>query len=289
MSKKIALIGVNGQVGQYLLHCLNKLNVEIIGLSRQELDLRFTEKIQLTLRELKPDIIINASAYTAVDKAESEPELAYQINCIAPKVMAEYAAKTDVPMIHFSTDYVFSGDADEPYLENDVTDPQGEYGSSKLAGEQAILDSGAQAFIFRTAWVYSQKGNNFFKTMLKLAESRSELNIVDDQVGSPTNAAAIAQATIEIVQNIMTGMEFPAGIYHMTCQGQTHWAEFAQEIFALNNCKVKVIGIPSKEYPTPAKRPNYSVLNNHKLLDVFGVRLPHWRDALQACVEEQTV
>ncbi len=289
MSKKIALIGVNGQVGQYLLSCLGGLDAEIVGLSRQELDLTITRDIQLTLKEIKPDLIINASAYTAVDTAESEPELAYQVNCLAPKTMSEYAVDVNVPMIHFSTDYVFAGDAIEPYLENDATNPQSEYGSSKLAGEQAVLDSGAQAFIFRTAWVYSQKGNNFFKTMLKLAASGSELNIVDDQVGSPTYAAAIAHATAEIVQKIMADLNFPKGVYHMTCQGQTNWAEFAQEIFALNDQNVTVNGIPSKEYPTPAKRPSFSVLDNQKLLEVFGVSLPDWRDALQACVEEKIV
>ena len=289
MPKKIVLIGVNGQVGQYLLSCLGDLDAEIVGLSRQELDLTITTDIQSTLREIKPDFIINASAYTAVDKAESEPELAYQVNCLAPKAMAEYAVSANVPMIHFSTDYVFAGDAIEPYLEKDATNPQGEYGSSKLAGEQAVLDSGAQAFIFRTAWVYSQKGNNFFKTMLKLAASRSELNVVDDQIGSPTYAAAIAHATTEIVQKIMADLGFPAGVYHMTCQGQTNWAEFAQEIFALNDQNVTVNGIPSKEYPTPAKRPSFSVLNNQKLSEVFGVSLPDWRDALQACVEEKIV
>ena len=224
MSKKIALLGVNGQVGQYLLSCLGGLDAEIVGLSRQELDLTITRDIQLTLKEIKPDLIINASAYTAVDTAESEPELAYQVNCLAPKTMSEYAVDVNVPMIHFSTDYVFAGDAIEPYLENDATNPQSEYGSSKLAGEQAVLDSGAQAFIFRTAWVYSQKGNNFFKTMLKLAASRSELNVVDDQIGSPTYAAEIAHATTEIVQKIMADLGFPAGVYHMTCQGQTDWA-----------------------------------------------------------------
>ena len=292
MPKKIALIGVNGQVGQYLLSCLGCLDtdttVEIIGLSRQELDLTKTDDIPLILNEITPDLIINASAYTAVDKAESEPELAYQVNCVAPQAMAEYAKQNQVPFIHFSTDYVFAGDASEPYLEDEITNPQGEYGSSKLAGEQAVLASGAKAFIFRTAWVYSQKGNNFYKTMLKLAESRSELNIVDDQVGSPTYAAAIAQATTEIVKKIFSSGDFSSGVYHMTCQGKTHWADFAQEIFTLNGCEIDIHGIPSSEYPTPAKRPNFSVLDNQKLFDVFGINLPHWRDALLACVEEKS-
>ena len=286
MSKKIVLIGVNGQVGQYLQSSLSAIGLDVVGLSRQELDLTMTDEIEEILDQIQPDMIINASAYTAVDKAESEPRLAHVVNAIAPQAMAEYAKKANIAIIHFSTDYVFAGDAVRPYLETDETNPQGVYGASKLAGEQAILATGAKAFIFRTAWVYSQKGHNFFKTMLKLAESRTELNVVNDQVGSPTSAAAIAEATMKIVQKIMTGRDFPLGVYHMTCQDQTHWAEFAQVIFALHDRQVTVNGIPSTEYPTPAQRPSFSVLDNQKLVDVFAVRLPHWREALRACVKE---
>ena len=286
MQKKIALIGANGQLGQYLLSCLNQLDVDVIGLSRKELDLTNSEKIQKKLTNIKPDIIINTSAYTAVDKAESEPELAHQINCVAPAQMAAYAEQAGIVFIHFSTDYVFAGDAKVAYRETDATNPQGEYGSSKLSGEQAVLDSGAQAFIFRTAWVYSQQGSNFYKTMLKLAESRSELNVVDDQFGSPTYAAAIAQATTDIVQKLLTNKRFATGVYHMTCEGQTNWAEFAKEIFKLNEKSVAVQGIPSSDYPTPAKRPSFSVLDNQQLKGVFGISLPDWREALEACVQE---
>ena len=290
--KKITVIGSNGQLGQYLLSSLNELEcenikLEIVGLSRKELDLSKAQDIQTVLSKVQPDMVINASAYTAVDKAESEPELAHRINCLAPAEIAAYALSADIPFIHYSTDYVFSGDAKTPYLESDQTAPQGEYGASKLAGEQKVLDLGAQAYIFRTAWVYSQKGSNFYKTMLNLSESRDELNVVHDQIGSPTYASSIAQATTKIVSKLFSGEQFSSGVYHMTCQGQTNWAEFAKEIFKLNDIALKVHGIPGSEYPTPAKRPDYSVLNNQKLQDVFGVSLPDWQEALDECVHEQ--
>lgn len=294
MTKKIALIGAQGQLGCYLLKCLKQLEIDIeagldiktIAISRKELDLSKTDGIQAYLGEVQPDLIINASAYTAVDKAETEVELAHQINCIAPAEMAAYAEFADIPLIHFSTDYVFAGDADQAYLESDATSPQGQYGLTKLAGEQRLLDSGADIFIFRTAWVYSRQGSNFYKTMLKLAESRSELNVVSDQVGSPTYAAAIAEASAQIVEKLLKGQQFSTGVYHMTCQGQTDWAQFARDIFELNGKQVKVNGIPSSEYPTPAKRPSFSVLNNQKLEDIFAVSLPSWQDALKACAQE---
>lgn len=290
--KKIAIIGANGQLGQYLLSSLSALECEsvqckLIGLNREILDLNKTEKIQTILSEIRPDILINASAYTAVDKAESEPELAHRINCLAPAEIAAFAFLAKIPFIHYSTDYVFAGDANTPYLESDQTAPQGEYGASKLAGEKKVLDSCAQAYIFRTAWVYSQKGSNFYKTMLNLAQNRTELNVVQDQIGSPTYAASIAKATSQIVSKLISGEQFSSGVYHMTCQGQTNWAEFAKTIFELNNVAMTVCGIPSSEYPTPAKRPNYSVLNNQKLLDVFGVNLPSWQDSLNDCVKEK--
>ncbi len=282
--KKIAIVGKNGQLGQYLLQALNKF--ELIGISRDELDLTKTDQIHSFLLELRPDLIINASAYTAVDKAESEPELAALMNDAVPRILADYAASEDIPFIHYSTDYVFAGDADQPYKESDQTDPQGQYGITKLAGEKAILATSAKAYIFRTAWVYSQKGGNFYKTMLNLSETRSELNVVNDQVGSPTYAASIAHATAEIVEKISQGHSYPTGIYHMTCQGETNWSEFAKKIFALNGKKINIHGIPASEYPTPAKRPSYSVLDNQKLIDTFNVQLPNWDEALLSCVKE---
>jgi dTDP-4-dehydrorhamnose reductase len=291
--KKLLVIGGNGQLGQYLVKLLNECfaneeNVLVVGVGRQQLDLENIELIPLVLAEYSPDLIINASAYTAVDKAESELELSLKVNAEAPKAIAKYAAEMGVPVIHYSTDYVFSGNGVSPYKEDDETQPQGQYGSSKLAGEKALLDSGAQVYIFRTAWVYSQKGANFYKTMLKLAETRSELNVVQDQLGSPTYAASIAQASVEVVQCLFSEKEYPIGVYHMTCGGVANWAEFAKLIFKEHGLQITVNGISSHEYPTPATRPSYSVLSNEKLKTIFGITLPDWKDALTQCVHENS-
>jgi dTDP-4-dehydrorhamnose reductase len=298
--KKIIIIGAKGQLGQYLVDVFANENTEkaqkfeLISLSREQLDLTNLDTIKPRLKSFQADLIINATAYTAVDKAESEPELAMLVNARAPKEMAEAAAELDIPFIHYSTDYVFSGNAKEPYPIDHATDPQGEYGKTKLAGENNILATGALAYIFRTAWVYSNKGNNFYKTMLRLAEDRDQLNVVIDQVGSPTFAKSIAEATLQIVIKLLactdtTSMRdaYPNGIFHMTNNGQVSWAGFAQEIFRLHHLEVNVNGIPSEEYPTPAKRPAYSVLDNQRLFDVFGVALDDWQIALQKCSAER--
>ena len=286
--KKIAVIGSRGQLGQYLCDQLKKYAEQffVVELSRDELDLENVDQISNVLSEYLPDIVINSSAYTAVDKAESEPDLANIINNQASEAIAKFCASHLIPFIHFSTDYVFAGDADTPYEENDPTNPQGEYGKSKLAGENAVMQTGAQAYIFRTAWVYSQRGANFFKTMLRLAESKSELNIVDDQLGAPTYAANIAEATIKITQDLLSGQQFPPGIYHMTSSGIASWAEFARQIFDECEITIQVNGISTSEYPTPAKRPAYSVLSNQKLKSVFNIELPSWQESLNQCVNE---
>ncbi len=283
--KKIIIIGAQGQLGQYLCGALSRF--DIVRLSRKELDLSSINDICQTLEGKRPDMIINASAYTAVDQAEIDADIAHLINSTAVQEIAKYAASANIPLIHYSTDYVFSGDAKTPYQEDDVTDPQGQYGLTKLSGEAAIMALDVQAYIFRTAWVYSQKGSNFYKTMLKLAETRSALNVVDDQIGSPTYAGSIAEATAKVVEKIFGPEEFSAGIFHMSCGGQVDWSGFAKKIFEFNDKEIEVKGIPSSEYPTPAKRPSYSVLSNQKLLEVFSVQLPHWEDALIACVQEQ--
>lgn len=287
--KKVLAIGAHGQLGQYLCEFLRESinSIELFEISREELDLANIALITIILEKYSPDLLINASAYTAVDQAESEPDLAILINSEAPRVMAEYAHKANIPFIHYSTDYVFSGDASSPYKEKDATDPQGQYGLSKLAGEQALIASEAQVYIFRTAWVYSQRGSNFYKTMLKLAQTRDELNIVSDQVGSPTYAASIAQASIKVVRCLLSGKYYPTGVYHMTCQGMTTWADFAKMIFQENKCQVQVNGIPSGDYPTPAKRPSYSVLSNQKLKTVFNIELPTWQESLKQCIQEK--
>ena len=287
--KKILLIGRNGQVTTYLQRVLSgDFTLELAG--RESLDLSDIESIEPVLSAYAPDIIINPAAFTAVDLAETEQEAAFKINSHAPAAIAQYCKQHNTPLIHFSTDYVFSGEAEQPYLETDETAPTGVYGQSKLEGEQAILNSGAPVIILRTAWVYSNHGKNFYKTMLNLASSRNELSVVADQVGAPTYAGSIADTTRMLVERVLEqGGIKPeqVGVYHFTCQGQTSWCEFAKAIFVENGVNdITVNGISTQEYPTPAKRPAYSVLNLDKLKNTFGLSLPHWGTALAQCAVE---
>jgi len=284
---RILIIGQNGQVSHYLQEVLAS-GYELIVASRDVLDLSAVDTVYSAIEALNPDIIVNPAAYTAVDAAETDQDTAYAINRDAVAEIARYSKQNTVPLIHFSTDYVFSGDASAPYQETDLVGPTGVYGQSKLEGDQAVLASGAPAIILRTAWVYSNHGKNFYKTMLALSEQRDELKVVNDQIGAPTYAGSIAYATRQIL-DILTeqGAIKPeqVGVYHFTCQGQTSWAEFARSIFVEHEItKMTVHGIPSSEYPTPAKRPAFSVLDGKKLMDVFAVSLPHWGTALSQCV-----
>ncbi len=286
---KILLIGQHGQVTTYLQRALvGDYHVEVAG--RAQLDLSNVDAISGALEASKPSLIINPAAYTAVDLAEQEQEAAFTINRDAVAAIAKYCANTNTPLIHFSTDYVFAGDANTPYLETDSPAPTGVYGQSKLEGEQAIIASGAPAIILRTAWVYSNHGKNFYKTMLALARTRDQLSVVADQVGAPTYAGSIADATKILAEAILSrGGLMPAqvGIYHFCCQGQTSWCDFARAIFVENEVsKIRVTGITTDEYPTPAKRPAYSVMNVDKLTATFGVSLPHWGTALAHCAAE---
>lgn len=287
--KKILLIGQNGQVTTYLQRALSAdYTLEVAG--RESLDLSKTDAIESILASYAPDLIINPAAFTAVDLAETEQDLAFKINRDAPAAIAQYCKSNNTPLIHFSTDYVFSGDAEEAYRETDETAPSGVYGQSKLQGEQAILNSGAPAIILRTAWVYSNHGKNFYKTMLGLSDRRDELSVVADQVGAPTYAGSIADATKLLLEKILEqgGInDDQVGVYHFTCQGQTSWCEFAKAIFVENEItKMTVNGITTADYPTPAKRPAFSVLDLGKLKDTFDVSLPHWGTALAHCAAE---
>ena len=286
---KILLIGQNGQVTTYIQAQLGD-RYDLVVAGRDELDLSKPDALPSALERIGPDLIINPAAYTAVDAAEENQETAYSINRDAVASIAKFSVEHTVPLIHFSTDYVFPGNASEPYTEDDLTGPTGVYGRSKLAGEQAILKSGAPALILRTSWVYSNHGKNFYKTMLALSESRNELNVVNDQVGAPTYAGSIAEATKLLIDLILEQdgiSDEQKGVYHFSCQGQTSWAEFAKAIFVENELShMKVNGIPTSDYPTPAERPAFSVLNNKKLLSVFGISLPHWGTALSQCVAE---
>ena len=286
--KKVLLIGAKGQVGQELQVTLPQLG-EVISIGREELDLTNSEKISQLIREIHPDYLVNAAAYTAVDKAEIEPDLAYSINAIAPKIMAESAEKIKAKFLHISTDYVFDGRKNTPYLETDLTNPLGVYGQSKLRGEEEIKTVNSQAIILRTAWVYGSYGkSNFVKTMLRLGKEREELKVVVDQVGSPTWSKDIATAITQLLINA----DNPAGIYNFTNSGVASWFDLTKAIFE----EAKISGIPLKiqrvipittaEYPTPAVRPAYSVLSSQKISQQLGYIPPYWRDSLKAMLNQ---
>lgn len=292
--KPILLFGRNGQIAWELRRTLAPLG-QIIALDRHSqpvVDLSRTDTLIQSIRAFQPRWIINAAAYTAVDRAEQEPELAHQVNAVAPGIMAEEGKKIGASLVHFSTDYVFSGEAAVPYREENPTAPQSVYGKSKLAGEQAILASGCDHLILRTAWVYGSRGRNFLLTMLRLMSERKQLGVVDDQVGSPTWCRLIAEACSQILAQQPTGLNDKAGIYHLTASGQTSWhgfaaaiREFGQQQGILTGEIAQIQPIKTEQYPTPAKRPAFSVLANQKLARTFGLRLPDWRDSLQLCVE----
>ncbi len=287
--KKILLTGINGQVGHALYPKLQALG-EVIALDRTQLDLSNPDTIRKVVQQHKPDLIVNPAAYTAVDKAESESELAHAINGTAPGVLAEEAAKLNALLIHYSTDYVFDGQKNSPYIETDQTNPLGIYGASKLAGENAIQQINRQYLIFRTSWVYGSYGKNFLRTILRLAHEREKLDIVDDQFGAPTSSDTIADATIAALEN-WNGSQ--TGIYHLVNAGEASWHVFAQTIVEqygqylneknwppLKTSAENIVGISTAEYPTPAQRPKNSRMSTEKIVTRLGVRLPSWQDAL---------
>jgi dTDP-4-dehydrorhamnose reductase len=284
---RILVLGRHGQVGAALTQSLQGLG-ELIALDRTQLDLSNPDAIRTALRELQPQMIINAAAYTAVDAAESDEATAFQINAEAPRVIAEESERLGAALIHYSTDYVFDGGKQGAWLEDDVTAPLSVYGRSKLAGEQAITDVGGTHLILRTSWVYGLHGKNFLLTMLKLAETRDELAIVDDQMGAPTWAVTIADATAAIIRDAGEPAQLAAlsGVYHLCAGGHTSWFSFAQAIFSYTSVqrKPKLRPITTAEYPTPAKRPSNSMLNTDKFRHTFG-DLPAWDDALQICMQ----
>lgn len=306
MRPTILLTGKTGQLGSELNRLLSKLG-EVIAPDRNELDLREPEQIREIIRNAKPQLIVNTAAYTAVDAAETDEANASAINAEAPRLLALEAKKLSAMLVHFSTDYVFDGSKKEPYVETDPPNPVNSYGRTKLAGERAIRDSCAAHLIFRTSWVYSTHGRNFLLTILRLATEREELKIVDDQVGAPTCAFDLAEATTRILAAMIAGNKsqftFPeaSGTYQMTAAGQTTWYEFARAILdeagraaqnlewltSATNARPliarHVLPIPTKEFRSPTRRPAYSVLSNARLKQVFGVTLPDWRTQLQKC------
>ena len=286
---KILLLGSTGQVGQELLKTLQPLG-EIVSLNRQQLDLTQVSQIKDNIVSIEPNIIVNASAYTAVDKAEKDEEIAMAINAVAPKVMAQAAREITAHLVHISTDYVFNGKNHTPYLEEDLTNPLGVYGKSKLLGEQGVIQNCNNYTILRTAWVYGAKGHgNFVKTMLRLGADREELKVVADQIGSPSWSYDIANAIANLIK---PQSDLASGIYHFTSSGVASWYDFAVAIFEEANklgfpLKIKtVLPITTADYPTPAKRPNYSVLSKAKYIETLGVYPPHWRDSLREMLQE---
>ena len=288
---KILITGVNGQVGFELTRSLAPLG-EVVAVSRAQLDLSDEAAITALLNHHQPDVVVNPAAYTAVDKAESDNETAHQVNAIAPAAMAQWVRKNDALLVHYSTDYVFDGEKLEPYIEEDEINPQSVYGRSKQQGEEVIANLTERHIILRTSWVFGAYGNNFLKTMLRLAAERDALSIVNDQIGAPTSAALIADVTAHIVRDYLAfGEEFIdecCGTYHLAAQGVTSWHGYAQHVIGLAEqaglpLKIKaadVQGIPSSAYPTPAKRPRNSQLNTEKLQAVFDLLLPKWQDGV---------
>ncbi len=297
--RRILLTGVTGQVGWELQRTLMGLG-EVVAVGRGvgngglQVDLAQPDKIRRALREVKPELIVNAAAYTAVDQAEKEPELAMAINGIAPGVIAEEAKALGAAVVHYSTDYVFDGTKTTPYTEQDRPDPQSIYGQTKLAGEQAIAAVGVPHLIVRTSWVYGLRGKNFLLTMRKLAREREEIRVVDDQMGAPTWSRAIAEATAQILSlathHKVDFLAAKSGIYHLSAGGQTSWYGFAKailtpELESGEGRLQRLLPIPSEQYPTPAKRPAYSLLDTYKLSDTFGLALPNWQRALELALD----
>ena len=290
---KILLLGGNGQVGRELRRSLPALGQVIVATRDGQgadavADLDQLQSLAALIETIAPDVVVNAAAYTAVDRAEIDVGVAFRINAEAPAVIAKASKKVDALLVHYSTDYVFDGRATRPYLEDATTAPLGVYGASKLAGEQAIRDSGARHVILRTAWVYAAHGKNFLLTMLRLAGERDELRVVADQFGAPTPAAWIADVTADLLRYGVTD----SGTWHLTAAGETNWHEFAISIMddahaiGLLQSKPAVLPITTAEYPTPAHRPAYSVLDTTRLQRDFGIVPPDWRAGLTHTLQE---
>jgi dTDP-4-dehydrorhamnose reductase len=298
--RKILLTGVNGQIG----HALKTkfLHDEVIALSREALDLTKVHDIRRVVREVKPNLIINPAAYTAVDKAESEPDLAFAVNATAAQILAEEAARLNAALIHFSTDYVYDGTKNSAYLESDAVNPISAYGKSKLAGEEAIRAVDLPHLILRTSWVYGAYGKNFLKTILRLGAERDSLRIVGDQFGAPTSAESVSDGVVQLASAWQPSLEHQTGTYHFTNTGETSWHGFSCEIVneynrlavdnnwpALKTRVDSIAAITTSEYLTPAPRPANSRLDNTKLNIIFGVELPSWQLSLQQVMQMLTL
>jgi dTDP-4-dehydrorhamnose reductase len=280
---KILITGAYGQLGSEMAVLLKKYHdFEIILTDIDTLDICDKNAVRQFFEQKKPDFIVNCAAYTAVDKAENDVDLCYKINRDAVENLAEASAKIGAKIIHISTDYVFDGTANIPYKEEEKICPASVYGKSKAAGEEVLLKNNPDSIIIRTAWLYSIFGNNFVKTMLLLGVEREQISVVFDQIGTPTNAADLADAIIKII----ISNNFVSGIYHYSNEGVCSWYDFAKAIFELKNLLCEVLPIESSQYPVPAPRPHYSVLNKAKIKSTFGIKIPHWRESLKNVLNE---
>jgi dTDP-4-dehydrorhamnose reductase len=283
------ITGANGQVGWELQRTLSTLG-RIVAVDFRELDLGNAGAVRAYVRDLCPNVIVNAAAYTGVDQAEREEDLAYKLNAAAPRILAEEAKRLDAVFVSYSTDYVFDGAATEPYTEQSEPNPLGAYGRTKLAGDEAVAGLGGAFLVFRTSWVYGARGRNFYLTMLRLAAEGKPIRVVGDQIGAPTWSRAIAEATAQVLarrnssESLFESVAEVSGIYNLVSAGQTSWFDFAREIFARAGTNTQVSSITTDQYPTPARRPRYSVLSTEKLARTFGIYMPHWKESLaQVC------
>ncbi|NRA32205.1 MAG: dTDP-4-dehydrorhamnose reductase [Polyangiaceae bacterium] len=283
----ILLTGKNGQLGFRLQRALAPLG-RVVAQDRSELDLSVPSMIRQRVAEIKPDLIVNAAAYTAVDRAESEPELARAVNATAPEILATECKRGNIPLLHYSTDYVFDGKQSRAYTEEQPAAPVTQYGQSKLEGEQAVQASGAKHIILRLSWVFDTRGSNFLRTMLRLGKEREQLSVVSDQHGAPTWSREVADASATIAKTMLAPTRPASELLHMPAAGSTTWFEYATRIFELaeGDAWPRVEAISTADYPTPAKRPAYSILSGNKLQEQFGIRLPSWDEQLRGALAE---
>jgi dTDP-4-dehydrorhamnose reductase len=278
----VLVTGANGQLGQSLQFIApNYPDIQFVFCDSSQLDITNLNNIEQLFKQFKPNFCINAAAYTAVDKAESEPEKSHLINVVGAKNLAVFCKGFDTILLHISTDFVFDGTKNTPYTEEDIPNPTGVYGQTKLDGEKAIQETWHKHFIIRTSWVYSQFGNNFMKTMLRLASERDKLSVVNDQIGTPTNAVDLAEVLVKIITEHSKLNTEHFGIYNFSNEGQCSWYDFAKKIFEFNGVKINLEPIPTTSFPTPAKRPAYSVLDKSKIKNTFGVEVKYWETSLK--------
>lgn len=284
----ILITGANGQLGSEIKTLTKEFpGWQFLFTDVEELDITNENEVKNYFQQNQPDFVINCAAYTAVDKAESDAQTAEKVNTLAPKLLAKYSKITGSKLIHISTDYVFDGESFVPYSEENKVNPKGVYGKTKLQGEINCFAENPDSLVIRTSWLYSTFGNNFVKTMLRLAGERDKLNVVFDQVGTPTNAADLAEAILSIIQISAKHKEkFVPGIYNYSNEGVASWYDFAKAIFEIAGVKCEVSPVLSDQFPTPAKRPNYSVLNKSKIKNTFGLVIPYWKESLKACIQK---